>query len=161
MALDKPARTWSWLNDMGATDALEREGRTLTCFKRISPFRRIRKQFCFPQYCIALESFVSHWTTQAPNLGGAVWRRAGAPGVAPALALVPGTEKRPRPPPPFPFGMLILVQEFPALPRVPRPSLGLQSDVSSQASGSDYPLGRGRWAWPLQPLWAARPVLVI
>jgi hypothetical protein len=39
---------------------------------------------------------------------------------------------------PFPFGMLILIQEFPTLPSVPRPS-ALQSDVSCLASGSDYP----------------------
>lgn len=47
--------------------------------------------------------------------------RARAPYIV--QATVPGTANRPgHPPSPFPFGMLILIQEFPSLPRVPRPS---------------------------------------
>lgn len=44
----------------------------------------------------------------------------GSPCAACPPAPMPGAENKPAPP--FPPGMLILVQEFPVLPRVPRPS---------------------------------------
>lgn len=84
------------------------------------------------------------------------WHPKGEPGHprgALAPALVPGTENRPRtPPPPFPSGMLILVQEFPTLPRVPRPS---QPCKVTSAAGHLVVIthrGRGlRWAQAVQP----------
>lgn len=87
------------------------------------------------------------------------WRRwypigePGAPCVACTPALEPGTENRPRHPhPPFPSGMLILVQEFPELPRVPRPSQPWR--VTSAAGHLVVITHRGRglwWAQPVQP----------
>lgn len=97
------------------------------------------------------------------------WRRwypigePGAPCVACAPALEPGTENRPRHPhPPFPSGMLILVQEFPELPRVPRPSQPWR--VTSAAGHLVVITHRGRGLWGPSPssllrLWAAGPCL--
>lgn len=63
-----------------------------------------------------------------------------------------GTGNKPRHPPPFPSGMLILVQEFPVLPRVPRPSRPCR--VTSAAGHLVVITHRGWglwWAQPVQP----------
>lgn len=80
------------------------------------------------------------------------WHPTGEPGTS---SPVPGTENKPRtnrPPTPFPFGMLILVQEFATLPRVPRPS---QPCRVTSAAGHLVVItyqGRGlRWAQPVGP----------
>ena len=83
-------------------------------------------------------------------------RRARGTLSCPRPALVPGTENKPRcsPPPPFPFGMLILVQEFPTLPRVPRPSRPCK--VTSVAGHLVVITHQGRGLWWAQPVQSPR-----
>lgn len=110
-------------------------------------------------------SFASHLKIQAPTLTpkGLFGRKRRLENQGYPVLPLPQTwcqalktgQDTPPPPTPFPFGMLILVQEFPTLPRVPRPSRPCRVTSAAGHLVAITHQGRGSWWAPsVQPLQA-------